>query len=115
MTSVWPMETSDDRLILSQGPLSIAHLHDDVKRALHSGSCSPFPRNLRKMEAKQRCKDDCNQSNEKLSQIVLTGNNVPGAYSNGKKPEELKNEELKRWLKCRGASVSSTRMRLLQR
>ena len=90
-------------------------MHDDVKRALYSGSCSQFPRNLRKMEAKQPCKDHCNQSNEKLSRIVLTGNDVPGASLNGKKPEELKNEELKRWLKCRGASVSGTRTRLLQR
>ena len=50
---------------------------------MHSGSCSQFPRNLRKMEAKMTPI----QSNEKLSRIVLTGNDVPGASLNGKKPE----------------------------
>ena len=65
-------------------------MHDDVTRALLSGKCSQFPRSLRKMEAKQQCKDDCNQSNDKLSRIVLTENDVPGASLNGKETRRAK-------------------------
>ena len=41
-------------------------------------------------------------------------NNALGASLKGRKAEQLKNDELKCWLKCRGASVSRTRMQLLQ-
>ena len=34
--------------------------------------------------------------------IPLTENDIPGASLLGRKPEELKNSELKLWLKCRG-------------
>ena len=34
--------------------------------------------------------------------IPLTENDIPGASLLGRKPEELKNSELKFWLKCRG-------------
>jgi len=33
---------------------------------------------------------------------VLTEDDVPGASLSGRKPSELKNEELKFWLRCRG-------------
>ena len=34
--------------------------------------------------------------------IPLMENDIPGASLLGRKPEELKNSELKFWLKCRG-------------
>jgi len=33
---------------------------------------------------------------------VLTEDDIPGASLSGRKPSELKNEELKFWLRCRG-------------
>ena len=35
------------------------------------------------------------------SDSVLTEADIPGASLNGQKPSELKNEELKFWLRCR--------------
>ena len=35
------------------------------------------------------------------SDSVLTEADIPGASLNGRKPSELKNEELKFWLRCR--------------
>ena len=40
---------------------------------------------------------------------------VPGASLKGRKPEQLKNDELKGWLRCRGEIVSGTRVQLLER
>jgi len=35
---------------------------------------------------------------------VFTEDDVPGASLSGRKPSELKNEELKFWLRCRGVA-----------
>ena len=97
---------------------AIAHLHDDVMRALHSGSCSQTPGKFKTMEANEACQDACkyvNKSNKKPFRTILTEEDIPGASLKGRKAEQLKNDELKRWLKCRGASVSGTRMQLIQR
>ena len=77
-----------------------------------------LPGSLRTMAANQACKDDCkdvNKSNKKPFRTTLTEDDVPGASLKGRKAEQLKNDELKRWLKCRGASASGTRMQLLRR
>lgn len=47
--------------------------------------------------------------------IILTENDIPGASLQNRKPENLQNEELKRWLKCRGGSVGGNRVQLLER
>ena len=47
--------------------------------------------------------------------VILTEEDIPGASLQKKKPENLKNEELRRWLKCRGGSVSGNRVQLLER
>ena len=43
-----------------------------------------------------------NPLNDSSSSISLTENDIPGASLLGRKPEELKNTELRLWLKCRG-------------
>ena len=58
---------------------------------------------------------DVNRSKNKPLATILTEDDVPGASLEGRKPEQLKNDELKRWLRCRGASVSGTRVQLLER
>lgn len=68
------------------------------------------------MAANEVCRDDKDvNENSKPFRIILTEEDVPGASLNGRKPEQLKNDELKRWLKCRGANVSGNCMQLLQR
>ena len=47
--------------------------------------------------------------------IVLTEDDVPGASFKNKDPQIFHNEQLKRWLKCRGASVGGSRRELLAR
>jgi len=87
-------------------------------RALHSRSCGQTPRKFKTMEANEACRDDCeyvNKLNKNPFRTILKEDDIPGASLKGRKAEQLKNEELKRWLKCRGASVSGTRMQLLQR
>ena len=37
----------------------------------------------------------------KSFRTILTKDDVPGAFLKGRKTEQLKNDELKRWLKCR--------------
>ena len=37
--------------------------------------------------------------------VILTGEDIPGASLQKRKPENLKNEELRCRLKCRGGSV----------
>ena len=39
------------------------------------------------------------------SSCVLSEEDIPGASLNGRKPAELKNDDLKFWLKCRGDSA----------
>ena len=41
--------------------------------------------------------------------IVLSEEDVPGASFKNKDPQVFHNEQLKRWLKCRGASVGGSR------
>ena len=67
------------------------------------------------MAAKEACEDANNSNNTKLFRTILTEDDVPGASLKGRKTEQFKNDELKRWLKRRGASVSGTRMQLLQK
>ena len=52
---------------------------------------------------------------ENLSKIVLTEDDVPGASFKNMDPQIFHNEQLKRWFKCRGASVGGTRRELLTR
>ena len=66
------------------------------------------------MAANKACEDVTNSNNKKPFRTILTEDDVPGASLKGRKAEQLKNE-LKRWLKCRGVSVSGPRMQLLQR
>ena len=47
--------------------------------------------------------------------IILTEDDVPGASFKNKDPQIFHNEQLKRWLKCRGASVGGSRRELLTR
>ena len=47
--------------------------------------------------------------------MVLTEDDVPGASFKNKDPQIFHNEQLKRWLKCRGASVGGSRRELLTR
>ena len=51
----------------------------------------------------------------KSFRIILTEDDIPGASLQNRKPESLKNEELKRRLKCRGGSVGGNRVQLLER
>ena len=67
------------------------------------------------MAAKEACEDANNSNNTKLFRTILTEDDVPGASLKGRKTEQFENDELKRWLKRRGASVSGTRMQLLQK
>ena len=39
----------------------------------------------------------------------LTENDIPGSSLNGRKPSELKNDELRFWLKCRNDSAKGLR------
>ena len=67
------------------------------------------------MAANEACEDVNKSNNKRPVRTILTEDDVPGASLKGWKAEQLKNDELKRWLKCRGASVSGTRVQLLQR
>ena len=67
------------------------------------------------MAAKEACKDANNSNNTKPFRTILTEDDVPGASLKGRKTEQFKNDELKRWLKRRGASVSGTRIQVPQR
>ena len=48
---------------------------------------------------------------------VLTEEDIPGASLHGRKPSELKNDELKFWLRCRGdqAKGLKTKAELVKR
>ena len=48
--------------------------------------------------------------------VILTEEDIPGASLQKRKPEILKDEELRRWLNCRsGGSVGENRVQLLER
>ena len=47
--------------------------------------------------------------------VILTEEDIRGASLQKRKPENLKNEELRRRLKCRGGSVCGNRVQLLER
>ncbi|CAH3019257.1 unnamed protein product [Porites evermanni] len=66
------------------------------------------------MAAKEAFKD-VNRSKNKSLPTILTEDDVPGASLKGRKPEQLKNDELKGWLRCGGGSVSGTGVQLLER
>ena len=87
-------------------------------RALHAGICSQTPWTLpgdsKTMAAKEAFKD-VNRSKNKSLPTILTEDDVPGASLKGRKPEQLKNDELKGWLRCGGGSVSGTVVQLLER
>ena len=55
------------------------------------------------------------QACNKKKRINLAENDVPGASFKNKEPELFHNDQLRRWLKCRGASTSGNRSQLLQR
>lgn len=56
-------------------------------------------------------------SNCSVSLITLSEEDIPGSSLSGRKPEELKNEELIFWLKCRGDSAKGlkTKAQLVKR
>ena len=47
-------------------------------------------------------------------EIVLTEDDVPGTSFKNKDPQIFPNEQLKRWLKCRGASVGGVEENYLE-
>ena len=47
--------------------------------------------------------------------VILTEEDIRGASLQKRKPENLKKEELRRRLKCRGGSVGGNRVQLLER
>ena len=53
------------------------------------------------IDAKNSNKED----KEVKKRVVLTEEDVPGASFKNKDPQVFHNEQHKRWLKCRGASV----------
>jgi len=65
-------------------------------------------------ENKKDFKDFKNSTNNK-KRIILTEEDVPGASFKNRNPESCHNEQLKRWLKCRGAAVKGNRTELLSR
>ena len=46
------------------------------------------------------------------TKIVLIEDDVPGVSFKNRDPRTFHNEQLKRWLKCRGASVGGSRTEL---
>lgn len=48
------------------------------------------------------CSSSLSSENSSTTLIPLTENDIPGASLQGRIPEQLKNEELRFWLKCRG-------------
>ena len=99
----------------------IAHLHDDVTRAVHYGCSSKDRESLKKMvasDAKHHENKEIqghSKSENFKKKIVLNEDDVPGASFKNKDPQIFHNEQLKRWLKCRGASVGGSRRELLTR
>ena len=79
------------------------------------GSCSKVDANyalkLKLTTTTMASSQACN----KKKRINLTENDVPGASFKDKEPELFHNDQLRRWLKCRGASTSGNRSQLLQR
>ena len=87
-------------------------------RPLHAGICSQTPWTLSgdsKTMATNEAFKDVNRLKNKTLPTILTEDDVPGASLKGRKAEQLKNDELKGWLRCRGAIVSGTRVQLLER
>ena len=98
----------------------IAHFHDDVTRAMHYGCSSKDRESLKKMaatDAKTHENKDIqahSKSENFKKKIVLTEDDVPGASFKNKDPQIFHNEQLIRWLKCRGASVGGVEENYLQ-
>ena len=53
------------------------------------------------MAANEECQDFNNSNNKKPFPTIFTEDNVPGASLKRRKAGQLKNDELKRWLRCR--------------
>ena len=47
--------------------------------------------------------------------VELTEDDIPGTSLSGRDPSELHVQELKRWLKCRGAKLSGRKADLVKR
>ena len=47
--------------------------------------------------------------------LMLNEDDIPGASLKGKKPNDLNVVQLKRWLACRGASLSGNKAQLIER
>ena len=96
-------------------------MHDDVTHAMHYGCSSKGCKVLKKMastdEKTHENKDiQANSKSENFKKKdVLTEDDVPGASFKNKDPQIFHNEQLKHWLKCRGASVGGSRRELLAR
>ena len=57
------------------------------------------------MAAKEACEGANNSNNTKPFRTILTEDNVPGASLKGRKTEQFKKDELKRWLTQRGEYI----------
>ncbi len=58
---------------------------------------------------------NCSQVSKSLQLHKLSEKDVPGAALNGREPSQLHVVELKRWLKCRGATTSGRKEELVKR
>ena len=55
------------------------------------------------------------QTGSSTDQPILREEDIPGALLNGREPSQLHVVELKRWLKCRGATTSGRKQDLVKR
>ena len=56
-----------------------------------------------------------NSETGKISLVCLREEDIPGASLNGRQPSQLHVVELKRWLKCRGATTAGKKADLVKR
>ena len=88
---------------------------------MHYGCSSTDRESLKKVAATDgKCHENKDiqvhsKSENFKDKIVLTEDDLPGASFKNKDPQFFYNEQLKRWLKCRGASVGGSRVELLAR
>ena len=88
---------------------------------MHYGGSSKDREILKKMVATDgKCHENKDiqvhsKSENFKEKIVLTEEDVSGVSFKNKDPQFFYNEQLKRWLKCRGASVRGSRRELLAR
>ena len=88
---------------------------------MHYGCSSTDRESLKKVAATDgKCHENKDiqvhsKSENFKDKIVLTEDDLPGASFKNKDPRFFYIEQLKRWLKCRGASVGGSRVELLAR